>query len=79
MSALGLSALTRRCTVASLTSWLYRLARFSADVNALASGNPERIARRGRNKLMGRAMARGGAWRALWGGGGRRKRKEPPL
>jgi len=51
----------------STTSQLYRLARLSNTAAAVASGDPKRIARRGRNVLVGRALARGGFWRALWG------------
>jgi len=46
---------------------MYRAARLATDVSVLASGNPHRIARRARNKIVGRAMARGGLWRLLWG------------
>lgn len=49
-----------------LTSSLFKLARMSADVKALSSGNPKRIARRGKNKLLGRTLAKGGIWRRLW-------------
>ena len=51
---------------------LYRAARISNTMSALASGNPRRIARRGRNVFVGRSMARAGVWRAFWGGGRRR-------
>ena len=50
-----------------LVSNLYRSARLANDVSVLASGNPHRIARRARNKIVGRALARGGFWRMLWG------------
>lgn len=50
----------------SLVSNLYRAARIANDVSTLASGNPHRIARRAKNKIVGRAMARAGLWRALW-------------
>jgi hypothetical protein len=33
---------------------------------ALASGDPKRISRRAKNKLLGRALARSGFWRSLW-------------
>ncbi len=49
-----------------LTSFLYRLARLSADAKAISSGNPKRIGRRAKNKLLGRALGRGGVWRRLW-------------
>jgi hypothetical protein len=50
-----------------LVSNLYRTARLANDVSALASGNPHQIARRAKNKIVGRALARGGFWRMLWG------------
>ncbi len=50
----------------SLVSDLYRLARTANTLDALASGNPDRIARRAKNIILGRALARGGVWRALW-------------
>ncbi len=50
-----------------LVSELYRTARLANDVSTLASGNPHRIARRARNRIVGRALARGGFWRLLWG------------
>jgi hypothetical protein len=49
----------------SIVSALYRLARTSNDVSAVTSGNPERIARRARNKLVGRALGRT-LFRWLW-------------
>lgn len=45
---------------------LYRAARVANDVETLASGNPKRITRRAKNKVIGRALGRGGIWRALW-------------
>jgi len=50
-----------------LVSNLYRTARLANDVSVLASGNPNRIARRAKSKIVGRALARGGFWRLLWG------------
>lgn len=49
-----------------LTSFLFQAARLSADAEALASGNPKRIARRIENKIKGRLLARLGFWRLLW-------------
>jgi hypothetical protein len=45
---------------------LYKWARLWNDVETLASGNPKRITRRVKNKLLGRALGRGGFWRRLW-------------
>jgi hypothetical protein len=50
----------------SLTSELYRAARLSNNISALASGNPRRVARRAKNVLVGRALGRAGVWRRLW-------------
>lgn len=50
----------------SFTSNLYRAARISNTLGALASGNPKRIQRRAKNLLIGRAFARIGVWRRLW-------------
>ncbi|HVA85945.1 MAG TPA: hypothetical protein VNF73_06455 [Candidatus Saccharimonadales bacterium] len=50
-----------------LVSNLYRAARLANDVSVLTSGNPHRMARRAKNKIVGRAMARAGVWRMLWG------------
>jgi hypothetical protein len=45
---------------------LYRSARALGDVEALASGNPKRIERRAKNRLIGRVLGRAGLWRFLW-------------
>jgi hypothetical protein len=50
----------------SLTSQLYRAARLSDNISAIASGNPRRVARGARNVLVGRAFGRAGVWRRLW-------------
>jgi|GEM_PF-1661421 len=39
-----------------LVRWLYKLARLSRDIEALASGKPDKIARRAANKAIGRAL-----------------------
>jgi hypothetical protein len=49
-----------------LTEQLYRAARLSATSRAVASGNPKRIARRGKNLAVGRALGRAGFWRRLY-------------
>jgi hypothetical protein len=36
------------------------------DIETVASGNPKRIARRAKNKVIGRALGRSGFWRNLW-------------
>ena len=51
----------------SFVSDMYRAARLANDVSVLASGNPNRIARRVKNRIVGRALARAGLWRLLWG------------
>jgi hypothetical protein len=50
----------------SLTSQLYRAARISNNISAIASGNPRRVARRAKNVALGRALGRGGFWHWLW-------------
>lgn len=50
----------------SLRRNLYRSARILGDAEALASGDPRRIERRAKNKLLGRALGRTGFWRFLW-------------
>ena len=51
----------------SFVSSMYRAARLANDVSVIASGNPNRIMRRAKNKIIGRAMARAGLWRTLFG------------
>jgi hypothetical protein len=50
----------------SLRGNLYRSARILGDMQAVTSGNPKRITRRAKNKLVGRALGRAGVWRFLW-------------
>ncbi len=49
-----------------LVSMLFRLARLSADAKAVTSGDPKRVGRRAKNKLIGRTLGRAGLWRWLW-------------
>jgi hypothetical protein len=48
----------------NLTSMLYKLARASADVNALRSTKTAQ--RRAGNKVKGRALGKLGFWSRLW-------------
>lgn len=50
----------------SLVSFLFRLARFSADAKAVGSGSGKRIGRRAKNKVVGRTLGKAGLWRWLW-------------
>lgn len=50
----------------SITRDLYRAARIANDVETVASGDPKKIGRRAKNKVVGRALARAGVWRRLW-------------
>lgn len=42
----------------NLVSSLYRLVRLANDVSTLASGNPNKVARRLKNKLVGRTLGK---------------------
>jgi hypothetical protein len=50
----------------ALARFFYRVARTVNTAEALASGNPRRIARRARNVAVGRLLGRIGYWRRLW-------------
>ncbi|WP_408956462.1 hypothetical protein [Natroniella sp. ANB-PHB2] len=39
-------------------SFLYKLARVANDIETLSSGNPKRIAKRTKNKVIGRKLIR---------------------
>jgi hypothetical protein len=45
---------------------LFRIARRVDDLETLANGNPKRIERRVKNRLLGRGLGRVGFWRWLW-------------
>jgi len=47
-----------------LSSFFYRAARTSRDLEALGSGDPKRIVRRAKNRTLGRFLAR--LLRPLW-------------
>jgi len=49
-----------------LSSNLFRAARRVDDIEAIASGDPKRVARRAKNRIVGRLLARAGFWRRLW-------------
>lgn len=49
-----------------ITTRLYRAARTANDIETVASGDPNKIARRIRNKVKGRLLTRVGVWRRLW-------------
>ena len=49
-----------------LSTFLFRAARASRDVEAVSSGKPRRVARRAKNIAAGRALRRVGFWRWLW-------------
>jgi hypothetical protein len=50
----------------SFTSQLYRAARVSNNISAIASGNPRLVVRSAKNVAVGGALGRGGFWRWLW-------------
>lgn len=57
--------------MARLSSTLFKAARAVDTAEAIASGDPVRMARRGRNIMVGRAVGRVGFWQRLFLGGSR--------
>lgn len=51
----------------SLSRWMFKGARFARDAEAISSGDPKRVSRRIKNKIIGRALGRAGVWKRLWG------------
>lgn len=49
-----------------LVSGLYKAARIANNVDAVMK--PKRLPRRAKNVIVGRAAARGGLWKKIWGG-----------
>jgi hypothetical protein len=43
--------------MAKFVSFLYQLARTANDIEKITSGNPKRIARRAKNKFLGRKVS----------------------
>lgn len=52
--------------MAGLAGKLYQAARLVNTAETLASGNPRRIARRGKNIAVGRLLGRAGVWGRIW-------------
>jgi hypothetical protein len=50
----------------SLSSQLFRIARDVDTAEAITSGNPRRMLRRGKNITVGRALSSAGVFRRLW-------------
>jgi len=46
----------------SISSIFYKMARMSRDIEVLSSGSPKRIARRAKNKWLGRRTGRIWRW-----------------
>ena len=42
--------------MSKMVSFLYKLARVANDIEKLSSGNPKRIAKRAKNKVIGRTL-----------------------
>jgi hypothetical protein len=44
--------------MSKLVSMLYKLARAANDISKVASGNPKKIARRAKNKIVGKKLSK---------------------
>ena len=53
--------------MSKLTKRLTQAQKISRDADAALSGDPKRVVRRVRNRLLGRALAKVGFWRRLFG------------
>ena len=49
-----------------LSRLLWAWSRKTRDLEAISSGDPNNIARRSKNKVLGRGLGRAGVWRRLW-------------
>ena len=49
-----------------LSRMLFRAARVSRDLEVVSGGKPRRVARRVKDRVVGRALAKAGFWRWLW-------------
>ena len=58
--------LRRRSPLNQVRRSMYTMARLTGDNQVISSGNSNRIAWRGRNCMIGKALGRAGFWRWLW-------------
>ncbi len=58
LEALRLHSLVRRFFLGKTVSFLYNIARMANDVEKISSGDPKKIARRAKNKYIGKKLVR---------------------